>query len=222
MQLAFRILRPRTIELLLSLGAAFGDSLCDPDGLAPLHRIAGQCLTRRIPIPAQSTTRMWIVRFTPQPDDFLDSCKKMWRRFTAEGMDVNAADGTAAGNPPLFHYLAHHAETVGRRRPFEFKLDTGCHVASFEDFFGAADLAVRNTFGDTALHVVSRNAMPDHTALDFHARRPDEHDAVVFRFLIKEKGLDPLVEDGKGRSALDIAQGERRTAIMKLFQPQKG
>lgn len=219
LQLAFKILRPATIEALLSLGASLSESPADPDGYTPLHRIASLCLTRHIPLPAG----YYSVRLLPQPLDFLPACKRLWNRCLDTGMDINALDGTLQGNPPLFHYLAHHANTVKHPQrwlpPDDFKSDLKCHVANFDDFLATADLQVKNKLGDGALHIVAWNE----TGLGgyeprWSVKRPQKHDAEVMRFLVTEKGLDPLLEDAKGRSSLDLAAHLQREAILDLFK----
>ncbi len=138
-------------------------------------------------------------------------------------MDINALDDTEDGNPPLFHYLSHHASTVhsplGFSRSVDFEYDNGCHVANMDDLFATADLKIKNRLGDGALHIVAINGRTlGRRATNYIKYRPNRHDAEVFRFLVSEKGLDPLMEDAKGRSSLDLAVEGRREAILEIFK----
>ena len=225
MQLALKILRPATVEVLLSLGASLSQPVFDPDGYSPLHRIASQCFTRHIPVREGEYSR----RLVPRALDFLTACKKLWRRcLDVEGMDINAPDATPQGNPPLFHYLAHHANCVHHPSRFirmgEFNVETKCHVRNFDDFFDdddTVDLRIKNKVGDGALHVVAWNETGlDGGKLDYSSKRPQNHDANVMQFLVSKKGLDPLVEDAKGRSSLDLAAQLRRQRLLEVFKPK--
>jgi hypothetical protein len=226
LQLAFKILRPATIEVLLSLGASLTQPpLFDPDGYSPLHRIASQCFTRHIPVDKGLDS----CRLVPRSPDFLASCKKLWRQcLDVEGLNINAPDATPQGNPPLLHYLSHHADCVHHPSRYtssvDFKFETTCHVDNFDDFFGdesGADLRIKNNIGDGALHIVAWNETGlDGETLYFSQRRSESHDANVMRFLVTKKGLDPLVEDAKGRSSLDLAAQLRREKILEVFRPK--
>jgi hypothetical protein len=74
--------------------------------------------------------------------------------------------------------------------------------------------------GDTALHVLARNKQLGGGEYAGDGGRPDDHDTAVFAFLVREKGLDPLVEDARGRSSLDVAAEPscKRQAILDVFK----
>jgi ankyrin repeat protein len=134
-------------------------------------------------------------------------------------------DETPQHNPPLLHYLDHHPQSVSTMGQFAFSskskgIET-CHVDHFDDFFATADLKVKNGLGNGALHIVAANDRSlDGEEIDDFPKRPDGHDAEVMRFLVGEKGLDPLLEDAKGRSSLDLAAALGRGAILNVFKPQ--
>ncbi len=74
----------------------------------------------------------------------------------------------------------------------------------------------RNHDGETALHVIARRD----TASFVYTR--DGKEAVeinrkLFEFIVA-KGLDPLKEDARGRSSLDIAAAYKKKEILDLFQ----
>jgi hypothetical protein len=50
-----------------------------------------------------------------------------------------------------------------------------------------------------------------------HNSRKPEHERRLFEFMI-EKGLDPLAEDGRSRSSLDVAATREQKEILELFQ----
>ena len=205
---ALRTLRPRCVEALLNLGADILEP--DPEGFTALHHVAGQCLLKYIDSPSET----YLDDLIKQAESYLDSCKQLWQQCLDAGLPINGPDGTVHGNPPLFHYLAHHAGPERKDSTSHLK----CHVDNFSSFFANADLTVRNKMGDTALHCVARKTKADGTKLCYAKCRPDRHDAEVFRFLVGEKGLDPLLEDAKGRSSLDVAAEGGRKEILEVFQ----
>lgn len=94
------------------------------------------------------------------------------------------------------------------------------HLSLFDALFGSADLHIGNKVGDSALHVLARNQTIDGRELRVGQGRPDGHDAAVFRFLVQRKGLNPLVEDATGRTALDVAAAEGREAILEVLRSE--
>jgi ankyrin repeat protein len=121
---------------------------------------------------------------------YFAQCASLWSKFLDLGGDINARDGD--GSPPLFWYLR-HCKTL------EFS-------KSYEDLLGSADVHARNDEGETALHVIARREKGNG---DLERR--------LFEFMVG-KGLDPLAEDGKGRSSLDVAAACGKKEILDLFQ----
>jgi hypothetical protein len=93
-----------------------------------------------------------------------------------------------------------------------------CHVENFAEFFNgkgeAVDFHARNADGEMALHVVARREKNFFTKAG--------HDKALFELFAVGKGLDPLVEDGSGRSSLDVAAACGKEEILELFQYQSG
>jgi ankyrin repeat protein len=116
------------------------------------------------------------------------------------GGDINARDNE--GSPPLFFYLR-KCNTVDCNT---VDYSTADSLKNFEVLLGNADVQVRNNDGETALHVIARKE-----------KGYIESDRELFRFMVA-KGLDPLAEDGKGRSSLDVAAACGKNRILDLFQ----
>lgn len=196
---ALRVLRPEAVKRLLSKGA----NLLDPDhyGRTALHYIADQCLKK------DRERRNQCGLPIDQPHDFFDQCLSLWNSFRASGGDINAQDKD--GTPPLFVYLSCRARTNDRS---ETKC---CHLELMRSLFpndSGVDLHAVNNEGETALHVVAQRKKGYFTSQD--------HDSKLFEMLMKI-GLDPLKEDKKGRSALDVASACGNEEIVRLLSRSK-
>jgi ankyrin repeat protein len=223
LHLAFNFLRPTVINGLLDLLGTDAPMLdVNIDGLNVLHLIAGQCLAKRNERLSDPS------RFERKGlgADFVDSCEGLWKRCLDLGLSIDGPDGTASGNPPLFHYLAQKVRYASAEKYNisgtvirEAKAVPCCHVVHFSAFFSDANYAVRNGRGDTALHIIARNEPLVHETNSWPADgRSDSHDAELFRFLVYEKGMNPLLEDAEGNSCLDIISQKNRRSILSLFQ----
>ena len=191
---ALRLLRPAVCEALIALGADLLES--NPNGTNALHQIASQWLQ------VHEHGRKSHSLQTNAPS-YHEGCVRLWKMFLDQGGDINARDKT--GSPPLFSYLASPPKDgFSDRDP-----DSCCHVDSLDKFFANADFLARNKDGETALHVVARRQTADHT-------KP-KHDSRLFDVILG-KGIDPLIEDKKGRSSLDVAAACEKKEILTLFQ----
>jgi ankyrin repeat protein len=124
------------------------------------------------------------------PPEYYSSALRIFRKYLSLGGSINARDNT--GSPPLFLYLSS-----------KFYYKTGTHVEKFADLFpdnSAVDFQATNKEGETALHIISKVGGKE-----------------TFEFMMK-KGLDPLQEDAKGRTALDVAAACEMKEILDLFQ----
>lgn len=196
---ALRVLRPEAVKCLLSKGADLLGSDCY--GKTALHYIADQCLqTDRA---RRNQCRLSIC----QPYDFFDQCLSLWNNFRASEGDINAQD--KEGNPPLFVYLGSRARDNNRN---ETKC---CHLECMQYLFPndtGVDLHAVNHEGETALHIVAQREKAYYTS--------QVHDSSLFEMLMK-MGLDPLKEDKKGRSALDVASACGNEEIVRLLSRSK-
>ncbi|KAF3059647.1 Ankyrin-2 [Daldinia childiae] len=188
---ALRILRPKICDLLLSKGASTDP---DPDGLTVLHNIASQCLeTRRKPLGSGHID-------TKLPKDYFDQCLALWQRFIAS---INVADND--GNTPLFAYL------LSGDRDLRSENSGECHLPHYDKLFSPdslVDIFAVNKEAETALHVIARRKKTYYTG--------EGHDKAMFEAFMA-KGLDPLKEDAKGRSALDVASVFEKDDIIAIF-----
>jgi ankyrin repeat protein len=185
---ALRFLRPEICELLLSKGANLLEA--DPNGQTALHHIAHQINRTRRPSPS--------VLEQDLPSDYQDMCLSLWNSYLSQGGSINTVDNE--GNTPLHIYLL---SDVHRPR-YSADDDTStseepCHLRIYDKLFpsdSGVDVFAVNYEGETMLHVTARRKVG--------YGQVEGHDKKVFVALVA-KGLDPLREDRKGRSALDVA-----------------
>ncbi|KAK7413654.1 hypothetical protein QQX98_007436 [Neonectria punicea] len=193
---ALRTLRPGVCNLLLSKGAQVSEP--DPSGLTVLHHISNQCLeVARLCRHAPTMREL--------PKDYFDQCLSLWQKVLAAGASINDTD--SAGNTPLHTYLSSPERWSSRR------LDPAlCHVEHFNKLFppdSGVDVSAVNHKGETALHIITaRKNSP-------HGRRPG-HDRALFEILLA-RGAEPLKEDAKGRSALDVASACGKDDIVGIL-----
>ncbi|KAF4634858.1 hypothetical protein G7Y89_g3236 [Cudoniella acicularis] len=195
---ALRLLRPAAVEVLLKMGT---DLLSpDPTGATALHRIAAQCINVR-----GSSRRLWFGQ--DHEPEFYTGVLALWKKFLSLGGSINVRDN--AGSPPLFSYIS--SKQNGDRRAPE---GTFCHLDNFPAYFSEevakdVDFQAKNENGENALYVIARREKTRGT-------KP-RHDKELYHFFMG-KGLDPLEEDGRGRSSLDVAAACEQKGILELFQ----
>lgn len=196
---AFRTLRPALCEELVAMGADLLE--LDPNGATALHFIASQYL--RV---YRQTRESY--GHDDEPPTFYEGCLALWKKYLDLGGDINVRDNR--GSPPLFWYLS-SAYGIHYREP----KDRCCHVENFEKFFADADIHARNGDGETALHIVAQR--PEEYIHRRSSYTKENHDKKLFGYLMA-KGLDPLAEDNRGRSSLDVAAACGKKEILDLFQ----
>lgn len=190
---ALRCLRPQICELLLSKGANLVDA--DPNGQTALHHIANQINRIYRPSPTSFSENL--------PFDYPDKCLALWNRFLSEGGSINTPDKD--GNRPLHTYLLSNDRSRRSASDPAFK---ACHMEFYNKLFTPAtgvDIFAVNNNGETMLHVLARRTASYYSM--------DEHDKEMFLAMVT-KGLDPLREDAKGRSALDVASACDKEVIV--------
>ncbi|KAK0631279.1 ankyrin repeat-containing domain protein [Immersiella caudata] len=196
---ALRFLRPEICELLLSKGANILEA--DPTGRTALHHIANQINRTRRPSPS--------VLEQDLPADYPEQCLALWNRFLAQAGSINAVDNE--GNTPLHLYLLSDIRARKFYPDDDPRSEEPCHLQLYHELFpptSGVDVLAVNKEGETMLHVTARR----------QARYGQEkdHDKKVFVALVA-KGLDPLREDKKGRSALDVASACEKEDIVGAF-----
>ncbi|OIW33037.1 ankyrin [Coniochaeta ligniaria NRRL 30616] len=193
---ALKILRPEICELLFAKGANILES--DPNDLTALHYIAKQCFGTRRYSPRM---RGLVINL---PNEYFDQCLALWQRFISEGGSINAIDH--AGNTPLLAYLA--SQGTNSRLPEDVD---SCHLAHFDKLFppdSGVDVFAVNREGETALHLITKRVSSYNSS--------GVHDKLLFEAMMA-KGLDPLKEDARGRSALDVASACEKHDIVALL-----
>ena len=231
---ALRHLRPVVVEALVAKGA----NLLDPDleGRVALHHIARQCLLSDRQDPdrdADEAFGLWAPGRS-HPKEYFDQCLKLWDRYIelAGGKAfINVQDGR--GNTPLMAYLDSAnkeprswpkavsksmdgeggEEGSGSDSDSDSQRKRVCHLEFLDRLFprdSGVDLGCRNHEGETVLHVIAGRKAQRHDCWE-------GHDVAVFEaFVIK--GLDPLRQDERGRSALDVADACGKGGIVDLFK----
>jgi ankyrin repeat protein len=138
------------------------------------------------------------------PQEYFSKCLALWKRFLVEGGSINCVD--SSGNTPMHLFMRSMMRDCGRyKREEEVEC---CHVAFYEKLFPAdsgADVFAVNKDGESMLHVVSGSGNAN-----------SAHDKLLFEALV-QKGLDPLREDARGRSSLDVASACQKDEIVELL-----
>jgi ankyrin repeat protein len=188
-------LRPAICEAFLVKGVNLLEP--DPQGRTVLHYIASQCLLKNRNLGDSSRT------YRELGGEYFEKCVVIWRKFLAQGGSINAPDHD--GNTPLHAYFS-----MLDPKSWKEKAET-CHMDHYDTLFpkeSDVDVFVANNVGETVLHTIASRAHSDCTVKG--------HDKELF-VMMMNKGLDPLREDDKGRSALDIASACDKDDIVGLF-----
>ncbi|KAJ4018334.1 hypothetical protein NW752_005449 [Fusarium irregulare] len=191
---ALGTLRPAVCEALLAKGADLLEP--DPQGRTALHYIASQCLL-------QDRATSPFGRHTHElANDFMDGCVSLWQKYLSLGGCINVVDD--AGETPLHAYLS----MLDPQREQE---KTHCHVEHYNLLFPqntGVDVFAVNHAGETMLHKIAARPVSRYLL--------DGHDKALF-LMMMDNGLDPLKEDTKGRSALDVASACEKDDIVGLL-----
>jgi len=207
---ALRFLQPAVVEAMITMGV---DLLSpDPTGATALHRIAAQCLRARAPMRKDT----WGREHRPE---YYTGALALWKKFLALGGFINVRDNQGA--PPLFYFLS-----SAERDEYGAPDDWCCHLTYFAQYFSenvvqGVDFAAKNKNGEDVLHVISRREKSEKVyGKKGHGGDHDHvptHDKELYQFFVR-KGLNPLEEDEKGRSSLDVAAACEQKGILELFQ----
>lgn len=219
---ALKLLRPRVCEFLCDKGADILEP--DPSGSFTLHHIAAQCVqTARSFADPTDGARDW--NPIPHSTTYFDDCLALWERCLKEGASINAPDRD--GNTPLHVFLVSpDAWTPCKYPGDEHEYDpVACHLKRYKQLFppeSGVDIWASNREGETVLHRIAGHCVGRRAdiLLARHSGRPSDvkhipHDKQLFEAFLK-MGADPLKEDVKGRSALDVAIAWGKKYILDL------
>lgn len=192
----------------------------DKKGFSPLHcalRFLRPVVCEKLialgadplsPDPTSTTALQHILSQCLQPQrppyhkpEYYEGCLRLWQAFLSLGADINMRDNQS--NPPLFLYLStpESMEYVDKDCSFNR------HIKYYNGYFADADVHARNRDGETALHIIAKREKGYY----------EKYDRDLFELVVGQ-GLDPLAEDGKGRSSLDVAAALGKTEILDLFK----
>ena len=207
---------PKTVKLVLSKAP----DLClqmDNKNQTPLH-LAFQNLNTGIihslldagsdallPDPAGNTG----LHFVAEKLTTDDTAKPLFARFLSLGVDINARNHR--GETPLFALV--RAGPGDRYRSLYGPPDENWQGYLAFLLEEGANLDARNESGESLLHILAQNEPA--------SLRPWEQkdDTVVDRFKhLLAMGLDPMIEDRRQRSAIDVASAYGHDEIVKLFE----
>jgi ankyrin repeat protein len=135
----------------------------------------------------------------------------LFERFLKAGVDINARNKN--GETPLFNLLKQDNE--GQHGPAE---DQTSKVSDFEYFLkSGADVIIQSNDGSTLLHVIA--GIKIHTFDRFHPEQAGRVGVVRFKRLM-DMGLDPMAEDKRQRTSVDVAAACENELISKLFKKE--
>ncbi|CAG8901730.1 unnamed protein product [Penicillium egyptiacum] len=140
-----------------------------------------------------------------------DKSQADFKRFLKAGVDINSRNNK--GDTPLFKYIEHGVVTPTFPSDYGYDEKEDDLTESVFDLFdkGGADFFARNNAGSTLLHLLASKKA-------YHGYRAKSPDNVVRRFkILMNRGLDPMTEDSRQRTSLDIAAAWGSEHIMKLF-----
>lgn len=180
------------IELLIDAGADV--AIPDSNGNTALHRLG-----------------LWLAT-KPSGEAGGLPYHRLFQRCLSLGLPINGRN--QKGETPLFSFIA----AQGQYRSQSY--DTGDHErqkATLDMLFDAgADVLTNNNEGDTLLHVV---ASTDERLRGTESKEREKRGKVMverFQWLV-EKGLDPMRENPRSQTSLDVAALNSNTMILDLF-----
>ena len=137
-------------------------------------------------------------------------CLPLMKLFLELGGSINTRN--KLGETPLLTHLASNFQS-------HYQISATKCTDNFPFFSNGADFRAAKNDGETALHVVARRPA-NSGLLPRNARGEVDYNTELFRRLV-ELGCDPLQEDNKGRTALDVAAAMGNEGILGLYQRKK-
>ncbi|KAJ5633076.1 hypothetical protein N7490_009415 [Penicillium lividum] len=144
------------------------------------------------------------------------STKDLFERFLRAGADINARNNI--GETPIFNLLKQHNDNL-----YGSADDQTYRGVEFEFFLKCgADVFIRSNDGSTLLHLLAGIKLElRHRFQCFHqgSGRVGVGRVGVGRFKrLMEMGLDPMTEDKRERTSIDVAAACENELVMSLFK----
>lgn len=139
------------------------------------------------------------------------------QQFLDLGLDINTRN--KKGNTPLSRYYAHSSLTSGGK--FWGIVETNAHSANDCLLFfknRGADFYALNEAGTSLLHVVAGRHISNDTFFREKDLRVLMENHVRWFNSLRDIGLDPMLEDARQRTSLDVAAACDNKHILKLFK----
>ncbi|CAH0045009.1 unnamed protein product [Clonostachys solani] len=139
------------------------------------------------------------------------SPRDLFKRLLSFGLSVNAVNNE--GETPIFYFLQGQGS---KKEVKDVRREMDAQTEALEALADAgAEFSVTNSSGDTLLHVVSSTQKPSEQASE--QAHISELMVSRFRWLL-EKGVDPMAENDRQQTCLDIASASGNEAILSLFE----
>lgn len=143
-----------------------------------------------------------------------DWTKDLLETFVRAGLDINARN--KIGETPLFSLLKQ-----GNDSDYGSAKDQTYKCATFEYFLECgADAFARSDDGSTLLHIVAGSQIDRLYAFGRLNGAPRRMGVARFKRLM-DMGLDPMAEDHRQRTSIDVAAACENDSILKLFKRER-
>ncbi|CAG8269634.1 unnamed protein product [Penicillium nalgiovense] len=142
-----------------------------------------------------------------------DKSQAHFKRFLEAGVDINSRNHE--GETPLFKYIEHGVVAPNYYCNYGFDEKEDDLTETVFDIFeeAGADFLTQNNAGFSLLHILASKKADDR----FGAKSKSPGN-VVRRFkILMSRGLDPMAEDARQRTSLDVAAACGGEHILKLF-----
>ncbi|KAK3987097.1 ankyrin-2 [Cladorrhinum sp. PSN332] len=234
LQYALRLLRPKVCSFLISNGANILEA--DPDGMTVLHRIAAQCIPKSM---AKESMSLWNGFLAAGGD--INAADKNGNTplltYLSSQAGLLPRGAYNSDQKPFLKWSHPSTSTVEPAKEYDAQI-IPAHVAFYPDLFGddkSVDMHARNAEGETVLHLIAwryeRNCTPAwyeesewqvYYAGEKEKRKEEleRYDAALVEMMLK-RGVDPLVEDGKGKTVGDVASACGREEILEVLRRQR-
>ncbi|KAH9899099.1 ankyrin repeat-containing domain protein [Xylariomycetidae sp. FL2044] len=144
--------------------------------------------------------------------------RDLFKLLVDRGCDINARNHR--GETPLFGFYEPYDIGGCLDRAYRFVGNVKEADAAAFTLLSTlgADFHARDHAGRGLLHVVASSTA---TVVGHGPHRPTKRDLLRFKELVRDKGLDPMMEDNRRQTAVDVAVACRNEAVLGLFEKKK-